>query len=150
MRAWLGRIAIVSTLVLASLPTSSVHAQSCASLPVVGKSGVEVQKEVSPPSTGITRSNWNTDFNVPANPSFRQYVARVVSKESGEYEIHMYLKYDRGADEVFSQTVQMRAGEPLTITGLPRTNEDPYQVNLEIGGLIAIGKSYTASVAGCN
>lgn len=150
MMTWLGRIAVVSSVVCFSLPVS---AQTCTPLRVVEGEGTQtqVQKSVSPPSTGVTRSNWNTDFVVPSRQVFRRYVATITPENGGEYIIKMALKYnDDTEDDVYEQTVSLQEGKPLTIPGGSRLNATPFQVNLEIGGLQAVGKSYTVSVSGCN
>jgi hypothetical protein len=40
-------------------------------------------------------------------------------------------------------------GQPLEIIATPRQNQIPYQVNVLVGGLEAIGNSYKVSVKGC-
>ncbi|MBW4620165.1 MAG: hypothetical protein KME17_12535 [Cyanosarcina radialis HA8281-LM2] len=130
---------------------SPAQAQSCAALPVVGGSGTEVQKSVSPPSTGITKSNWNTDFAVPSNRSFRRYVARIVPQNGGEYEVRVSLKYNNDtADNAFNRTIELAENKPYDIQGAARANATPYQVNIEVGGLKALGNTYTISAFGCN
>lgn len=147
MMTLLGRIAVVSSIVCFSLPVS---AQTCTPLRVVEGEGTQVQKSVSPPSAGVTQSNWNTDFVVPSRQVFKRYVATIAPEDGGEYIIKMALKYNNDtADKVYEQTVSLQEGKPLTIPGTPRLNAIPYQVNLEIGGLVAVGKSYTVSVSGC-
>jgi hypothetical protein len=151
----LGAIAAASAVSIASAAAftslSPAQAQSCAALPVVGGSGTEVEKSVSPPSTGVTRSNWNTDFFVPSNRSFRRYVARIVPKNGGEYKVRMSLKYNNDtADRAFERTIDLAEGKPYDIQGAARNNATPYQVNVEVGGLQAIGNSYTVSAFGCN
>lgn len=152
MIAWLGRIAVAGTIMLANLPANLVSAESaCTPLSIARSGETQVAKNVSPPSTGITHSNWNTDFTVPNTQSYRRYVAEIMPRDSGAYDIHMFLKYKNGtADEVFSQVVQLQSGQSFRIPGLPRLSTDPYQVNLEIGGIAAIGHTYTLSVSGCN
>jgi hypothetical protein len=130
---------------------SPAQAQSCRALPVVGGSGTEVEKSVSPPSTGVTRSNWNTDFFVPSNRSFRRYVARIVPKNGGEYNVTMSLKYNNDtADRAFERTIDLPEGKPYDIQGAARNNATPYQVNVEVGGVQAIGNTYTVSAFGCS
>jgi len=41
-------------------------------------------------------------------------------------------------------------GKPYTIQGASRNSATPYQVNVSVGGVRAIGNSYTVSMLGCN
>lgn len=126
-------------------------AQSCTALPVVDGSSTLVQKSVSPPGTGITRSNWSTDFVVPSSQSFRRYVARIMPKNGGEYDLAMSLKYNNDtADNAFTRTIKLPEGKPYNIQGAARRSATPYQVNVSVGGLRAIGNTYTVSALGCN
>lgn len=130
------------------------HAQSCTPLEVVdGRGETEITKTVSPPSALVTRSNWNTDFSVPNGASYSRYVATVRSRSQndGEFTIAMNLKYSNGgADRVHdSRRVAIAAGDSITITGNPRNNQQPFQVNVEVGGARAIGITYSLTVSGC-
>jgi hypothetical protein len=123
--------------------------------------GSSVTKTVSPPTipagplgivgVDITRNNWNTDWAVPSERKFRRFVATIVSENGGSFDIKMYLKYsDQTAGEFYnSDGVQLTPGKPLTIEATPRPEDEPYQVNLFVGGLNHIGNTYTASVSGC-
>ncbi len=145
--AMAGAASIISATMFTSLPAK---AQSCVALPVVDGRGTQVQKSVSPPGTGVTRDNWSTDFTVPSNQSFRRYIARVVPRNGGEYNVLMALKYNNDtADNVFNRTLQLVEGRPYSIQGSARANATPYQVNVEVGGLKAIGNTYTVSTLGC-
>lgn len=147
MLTWLGKITAISAVTLAALPVS---AQTCAPLRIAEGTGTQVEKSVSIPATGVTKSNWNTDFVVPSTQRFSRYVAEIVPQNGGEYEIQMFLKYNNEtADKVYDQTIKLQQGKPFTIPGTPRTNAIPYQVNLKVGGVQAVGNSYTASVSGC-
>jgi hypothetical protein len=147
-------IAIASVTSLSSvmiLTSLSATAQTCTALPVVDGSGTLVQKSVSPPSTGITRNNWSTDFVVPSSQSFRRYVTRIVPKNGGEYDVAMSLKYNNDtADKAFTRTIKLAEGKSYTIQGSARRSATPYQVNVSVGGLRAIGNTYTVSTLGCN
>lgn len=130
------------------------QAQSCTPLEVVnGRGETEVTKTVSPPSALVTRSNWNTDFSVPNGANYSRYVATVRSRsqDNGEFTIAMNLKYSNGgADRVHDgRRVAIAAGDSITITGNPRNNQQPFQVNLEVGGTRAIGITYSLTVSGC-
>lgn len=129
------------------------RAETCTPLSVVEGQGSEVTKTVTIPSLGlVSKNNWNTDWVVPANERFEKFQATIVSEEDASFRIEMYLKYgDRTTDQFYdTKGVQLKAGEPLTIEATPRPQTEPYQVNLLIGGTSAAGKTYTASVVGCN
>ncbi|WP_421654749.1 hypothetical protein [Leptothermofonsia sp. ETS-13] len=145
-------LTVASAVTFAALPvTLSVRAQTCTPLKVVGGTGTQIQKTVSPPGAEIVRNNWNTDFAVPSTASFRRYIATILPKNGGEYTVQVSLKYnDNSADKVFDQTLKLPQNRSYRITGSPRLNANPYQVNLFVGGLSAVGNSYTASVVGCN
>ncbi len=143
-----GITSLVSVAVLTSVPAK---AQTCTALPIVDGKGTLVEKSVSPPGTGITRNNWSTDFVVPSSQSFRRYVARIVPKNGGEYDLAMSLKYNNDtADKAFIRTLNLAEGKPYTIQGASRNSATPYQVNVSVGGVRAIGNSYTVSMLGCN
>lgn len=132
------------------LSAGSSQAQTCVPLNVVGGSSTVVEKTVSPPSTLITQSNWNTDFVVPDEYDFESFIATVTSESGSIYDIHVNLKYnDDTVDQAYSATEDLTVGEPLEISVAPRVNQQPYQVNLHVGGLDAVENVYTASVSGC-
>lgn len=68
-----------------------------------------------------------------------------------EYGIAANLKYpDQTADNFFdNKAVTPAMGQPLRLAASSRTDMQPYQVNVSIGGVKAIGTSYTISVLGC-
>ena len=143
-----GITSLFSAVTLASVPAG---AQTCTALTVVDGKGTQVQKSVSPPGTGITRNNWSTDFVVPSSQSFRRYVARIVPKNGGEYDLAMSLKYNNDtADKAFIRTLKLAEGKPYNIQGAARSSATPYQVNVNVGGIRAVGNSYTVSMLGCN
>lgn len=148
---WLARVAIAGALCAVSSPANlPATAQSCSALRVVGGTGTQVLKTVSPPGAEVLRNNWNTDFTVPSTQSYRRFVATVRPRNEGEYQIKMYLKYNDGtADKVYDQTATLAKNRALTISGTRRLNANPYQVNLFVGGIPVVGNSYTAAVAGC-
>ena len=129
------------------------RAESCSALSVVKGQGAEVTKTVTIPTLGLfSRKNWNTDWVVPSNEKFKSFKATIVSKKDASFQIEMYLKYGDGTVDQFynSKGVQLKAGEPLNIEATPRPQTEPYQVNMLIGGVSAVDKTYTASVVGCN
>ena len=147
MLAAIGTIGTLNSLFFTSAPAG---AQSCTPLSVVGGNSTEVSKTVSPPSTGVTRSNWNTDFVVPSRQNFTRYIARVISPNGGEYDVQVFLKYNNDtADQIFNETVALTEGNPLQVQGAGRAGATPYQVNVQVGGLQALGKPYTVSAFGC-
>lgn len=77
-------------------------------------------------------------------------MATITPKNGGVYSVLMNLKYpDDSVDTVFKEKVDLTEGRPFTIRGTSRINERPYQVNLSIGGIEAVGNAYIASVTGC-
>ena len=147
-------VGIAAVLLSVSLPAKS---QSCTPLSLVGGEGTEVKKTVSVPTVPgpfglrITRNNWNTDWIVPSAQNLNNFVATILSEEGGVFDIRMYLKYSNATADNFynAKGVRLNAGEPLEIRATSRTDEQPYQVNLFVGEVDNIGKSYTASVVGC-
>lgn len=138
-----------------------VQAETCTPIPVVGGEGNSITKTVSPPTIpagplgmvgiDVTRNNWNTDWAVPGDASFSRYLVTVASNDEGPFEIRMYLKYsDQTADEFFNnEAVRFQPNKPLKIMAQPVPDDEPYQVNLFVNGIDALGKTYTASVVGC-
>ncbi len=127
-------------------------AETCTPLELVGGRGNQVTKTVTIPSVfGVNRTNWNTDWSVPSNHQFKRFEATITSEENNSYQIKMYLKYSDGTASEFykRKEVLIRSGTPLKISATPRVKEQPYQVNLLIGGLKATGQTYSAQVLGC-
>ncbi|MBD2021327.1 hypothetical protein H6F43_14190 [Leptolyngbya sp. FACHB-36] len=144
----LGKLVVIGAVVCTGLP---VNAQVCTPLRVVEGTGTQVQKKVSVPGTPTSRSNWNTDFAVPSGRSFSRYVATIRPANTGQYDVQMFLKYPNNtADKVFDQRASYRERNSYTIPGSPRLNANPYQINVFVGGVGAVGNTYTLSVAGCN
>lgn len=130
---------------------ANAQTQACVPLQAVGSGGTRVEKSVSPPGTGVTRDNWNTDFIVPSNRNFRRYVARIVPLNEGDYNLQMNLKYrDDTADTVYNRVAGLPERKNYFISGAPRTNTNPYQVNVQVGGIPVVGNSYVLSVSGCS
>lgn len=144
-------IGIVASVLSLGLPA---EARICVPLPVVRGEGNEVAKKISTPGLfglGI-RNNWNTDWAVPGGQSFREFVATIVPETNSAFNIKLYVKYSDGtADQFYDRTgVRLDAGEALTLRGTARPRQQPYQVNLYVGGLKAVGERFTASVVGCH
>lgn len=153
MMTWIARFGVTGTVIAASLPglIQPVSAQTCTPLQAIGETTTTVEKAVSPPGTGITRDNWNTDFVVPSNRSFNRYVATIFPLNGGEYNVQMNLKYNNEtADTVYNRVTRLPERRSISITGSSRSNANPYQVNLQVGGVPVIGNSYRVSVAACN
>ncbi|NET33201.1 MAG: hypothetical protein F6K19_14475 [Cyanothece sp. SIO1E1] len=157
-------LGIVAALLSASLPARSQ--QNCVALPVVGGEGTEVEKTPSAPNIPIPiplpgpiglgaaiRHNWNTDWAVPGGELFKTFVVTLVPGETDDYNIEVYLKYpDETSDKVYDERkIDLTEGEHLVITAEPRSDLQPYQVNVEVGGFneITDANRYKASVAGC-
>ncbi len=72
------------------------------------------------------------------------------SKSRGEYKIAVYLKYANSApDKVFEQDVALQDNDVLVVSGSPRTDQTPYEVNVFVGGNLAAGNRYVASASAC-
>ena len=140
-----------------SYSVKDARAQSCNPLPLVGGTGSEVNKTVSQPNVPgpfgiqIAGNNWNTDWAVPGNKKYNRFIVTVSSEEGTALDLKMNLKYsDQTSDEFYNQkAVPMSNAKPLKIEGKSRSGDKPYQVNLFVGGVSQIGKSYQASVVGC-
>jgi hypothetical protein len=154
----LPKLLLGTTLLTISSLSLSIHTlsaqeqeqQACFPLQVVGGSGGELSKTVSPPSVPLFNNNWNTDFAVDARADYYRYVATLMPEHDGEYSIKMYLKYSNDTyDEFYDQKVTLSAGQPLTISATPRRNEQPYQINIFVGDLVSVGKTYRLTVEGC-
>ncbi len=143
-----------SVALLSGLPalTSPTVAQSCTPLEVVGGEGTDVTKIVSPIGTFIfVNTNWDTDFAVSSTSNYTSFVVTMLPEEGEIYDIDVYYKYSDGtADQVYSAAgAVLTEGEPLRISEPDRVDENPFQVNVRIGGIVAEGNRYTVSVQGC-
>jgi hypothetical protein len=136
---------------------SAAALADCRPLQVIGGSGTRVEKEVSPPGTLIfVNNNWNTDFAVPSDANFNYFIATMTAKNRGEYDVKMYLKYNDNTDDKFvertvfvdrdNEVVRLPAAPDVAT---PRRYEDPYQVNVFVGGIEATGNVYELEVSGC-
>lgn len=155
------RFSLLATTILTSLicVPYPIQAETCTPLSLIGGKGSEVDKTVSQPKIpgpfgiDITNNNWNTDWAVPGgNNTYKRFIATIVSEKGGSFDIKMYLKYSNQTATEFYNTsgVQLKPEKPLKIEATSRPEDEPYQVNLFIGGLNHIGNSYKASVVGCN
>jgi hypothetical protein len=127
-------------------------AESCIPLSVIGGKGHEVEKTVTIPAIpGFFAHNWNTDWAIPTDTKFKNYKAVVISDSDGIFDVKMYLKYsDETSDPFYEQkNIELTANDPLNIKITGRRQEQPYQVNLLVGGMKASGYKYRASVYGC-
>ena len=145
---------IISLLSTIHLPAK---AQTCTALPLVGGKGTEVDKTITTPSIPgpfgiqIAGSNWNTDWSVPNTQRFNSYKARIISDKGGTFSIKMYFKYsDDTSDPFYEQSdLKLAAKEPLEVESTIRRTDQPYQVNIFVGGVKSIGNQYKAVVYGC-
>jgi hypothetical protein len=155
LKGFIGTTGLIMALGISLSPNLSVSAGSCTRLKVVGGEGTEVEKTVVNPTIPLpyglkVRDNWNTDFAVTSNVNYKRYVVTLTPKSSGTYSIRMYLKYsDSTADEFYGGKPTLTEGQPLAISGTPRGNEQPYQVNVFVGDVESIGKSFKVFVEGC-
>jgi hypothetical protein len=159
------RSIILGSLIALSRLTLSVQAktETCIPIPLVGGKGNQVIKTVSPPTipagplgmlgVNITNNDWNTDWAVPLGDGkpFRRFLVTLLSNDGGPFEVRMYLKYgDQTSDEFYNQkSLKLANDKPLKIEAIPRANNQPYQVNVFVAGIDALGKSYSATVVGC-
>lgn len=137
------------------------QAETCTPIIVAGGQSNTITKAVSPPTipagplgligVDVTTNNWNTDWAVPGDVKFRRFIVTVTSNDGGPFDIKMYLKYsDQTSSEFYNtQGVQFQPNVPLKLVAEPRPEDEPYQVNLLVNGLEALGKTYTASAVGC-
>lgn len=151
-------LGILASILSLELP---VQAETCIPIPVAGSQENTITKKVSPPTipagplgmvgVDVTRNNWNTDWAIPGDVNFRRFIATINSNDGGPFDIKMYLKYsDQTASEFYNaEGVQFQSSKPLTLIATPRPEDEPYQINLLVNGVEALGKSYTASVVGC-
>jgi hypothetical protein len=142
------------------LATAPAMAQACTPLKPVGLGGDDgatakaegVKKSISPASTGVTKDNWNTDFEIPKAGEYRSYRVAVTTDSDGQYDLVSYLKYPNEKDQNIYERkgVSLGQGKTLTFSGTPNSKTiAPYQVNVYFGGALSTGKSYTVAAYGC-
>jgi hypothetical protein len=144
---------LLGILTLFIAASSSLKAQACTPLSIVQGEGTEVKKTVSTPNLLVFGNNWNTDFTVPSYPFFQRYIATIQSNSSkvAKFEVEMFLKYSDGSvDRAFEGNIEIISGQAREIKASPRFDQQPYQINLNIGGLGSLGFTYTLSVQGCS
>ncbi|MEM8543535.1 MAG: hypothetical protein AAGF66_06030 [Cyanobacteria bacterium P01_H01_bin.119] len=148
---WATGLVCGAAIAAATLNISTAQAQTCVPLQVVEGQGTEVSKTVSPPGLFVVQSNWNTDFVVPEDGNFTEFIATITANNGTTYDVDVTLKYRNDtADTPYSRrSLELTESVPFDIAVPSRVDEDPYQVNLRVGGLVAEGNSYTASVVGC-
>jgi hypothetical protein len=142
--------------VLATNPQAQAQTQTeiepCIPLTVVGApSQTEVSKKVSIPSFLVNNTNWNTDFAVPSQASYRRFVVTITPTVGTTYDLAVNLKYnDDTVDGVYQENnATLPLNEPFMIEVPTRTDQTPYQVNILVGGANAVDHEYQASVMGC-
>ncbi|MGK7944273.1 MAG: hypothetical protein AB4058_07375 [Microcystaceae cyanobacterium] len=143
--------------ILSSLFVSPVSAQSCTPLNLVGGEGSQVRKTASQPTVQgpfgvtITRNNWNTDWVIPTERSWKSFIVNVNTDKEQTMTVRVYLKYpDQTSDQFLNEeSVTISPQKPLKLTLTPRKDIRPYQVNVFVGDVGSFGKTYTASVSGC-
>ncbi|NJK59994.1 MAG: hypothetical protein HC918_06780 [Oscillatoriales cyanobacterium SM2_1_8] len=124
---------------------------NCQAFGPVGSATSAVRKTVSPSGTLITSDNWNTDFVVPGDRPYRTVRATITAEQTAPFALKLFLKYaDNTADKFFENTVRLTANQPLVLTGTARPQSQPFQVNVFVGGLEAIGSTYRVQVQGCS
>jgi hypothetical protein len=133
--------------------TSAIAEPICVPFKVVGGEGNSVSKQVSQPNmTKLLRSNWDTDFAVPTRQSFKRFMVTLKSESSAKapFKVQINLKYnDKTVDNAFDSKVELDPGKSKVTTVMPRINNQPYQINVNVGGTDAIGYGYNLSVSGC-
>ncbi len=137
---------------LSSSPAMLLTRANCTQLPVVGGSGTSVTKTVTPGGVGpFFRDNWDTDFAVPTDANFRRYVATIRSLSGNTtYQASLNLKYSNGTfDQTFNGSFYLPRNGSKELVGLPRRDSQPFQINVNLGGLRAVGSTYSLTVAGC-
>lgn len=141
----------LSGLLLGLISGLPAQAETCRPLKVIGADGTSVKKTVSPISTLVTNNNWNTDFAVPGGVNFNRYVATIIPENNANYDLKFILKYsDKTSSEFYDKAnVPVKVKKPVTMVGEPRSQSEPYQANVFVGGISAIGNTYTVSVAAC-
>ena len=151
---------LLIAVIISLFNTLNVVAQTpknCTPLSLVGGKGSEIDKTITTPSIPgpcgikLASDNWNTDWSISNPQMFRSYLARIVSDEGGNFTIKIYLKYgDNSADPFYERNeVELEPKKPLEVKMINRRQEQPYQVNIFVGGVKSLGSQYKATVFGC-
>ncbi|MEB3249369.1 MAG: hypothetical protein VKK07_08500 [Merismopediaceae bacterium] len=147
--------ASTALLLLGQTAQANDRVNNCQLLMPVGGNSPVVSKTVSQPSIPLfgpigLNNDWNTDFAVNSGVNTQKYQVTLTPRSSGEYSIRMYLKYSDGtADNFYDQKPTLQPNQPLIVEGIPRRQSQPYQVNVFVGDLPSLGKSYQVSVEAC-
>ncbi|UFP92751.1 hypothetical protein [Gloeobacter morelensis] len=152
MRTFSAGLLLAGALLLSNIETA--QAAECVALKPVGstEAGTSVKKSISPAALGVSASNWNTDFAVPGTEKFESYRVTITADSDGQYDVVSYLKYpnDKAQNIYEKKGISLGQGKTLEFSGKPQSKTIvPYQVNVEFGGALSIGKSYTVSAFGC-
>jgi FecR protein len=145
------KIEAIVTTPLGNRKRTRIWSQTCTTLPVLG---IKTEKETVVQKTvewsPISGGNRDTDFIIPSDQSFQRFWVKIVSQKLERGDIRVYLKYkDDTPGQFFAQQSVEQADTKYTLA-IPRSGNYPYQVNVRIGDLTLIGKSYILSVDGCN
>ena len=145
------RIASLSILTTVLIPSLPVQAQSCIPIKIDGRDSNQVTNTISPPGTLVSGDNWDTNWSIPSEKSFRRFFLTFIPRDSAEYDVEVNLVYQDNTREQFyyQDALQLIAGQNLPVLIAPSSGQAPSQVSLVVGGLQAIGNTYTASVVGC-
>ncbi|NUN66539.1 hypothetical protein HCU40_17680 [Pseudanabaena biceps] len=130
---------------------SSTYAETCYLLPVTSTKNTIIKKTIFPITSVLTGDNWYTDFIVSSDRSFNSYEATIVSEHTANYNVELNLMYgDRPFDQSYKKdNVTIAVGKPLRLLGIPKSIQDPSQIKILVGGINAIGNTYTIFVEGC-
>ena len=141
-------LSILATLLIKSLPT---QAQSCIPLTIDGRETNQVTNTISPPGTLVSGDNWDTNWSIPTERNFRRFFLTFIPQDSAEYDVEVTLMYQDNTREQFyyQDALNLIASQNLPVLISPRSDKKPSQVSLVVGGLQAIGSTYTASLVGC-
>lgn len=110
----------------------------------------KIRKTVSGPPVPFSRTNWDTDFKIPENQSYQRFWVKVDSQEISNTDIEVYLKYKNGSHQRFLAQRDVDKSDIKYALALPSTDEPLSQVNVRIGDLKLISRSYIVSAFGCN
>ena len=125
---------------------SDMDNDKCEYFKEVTTDGTEIRKKIQ--DTLIRRNNWNTDFAVPTGEKYDFFVGKMLPENTDNYEVSIHLKYPNGtSDTVYSRNIELERGESYSLTFQTPTSNQPYQVNVRVGG--SNNNAYTISVLGC-
>jgi len=147
----LTRIASLSILTTVLIQCLPAQAQSCIPLTIDGRDSNRVTNTISPPGTLVSGDNWDTNWLIPAEKSFRRFFLTFIPRDSAEYDVEVNLVYKDNTREQFyyQDSLHLITGQNLPVLIYPSSGQVPSQVSLVVGALQAIGSTYSASVLGC-